>query len=356
MLEIQFQKVMANLIFQKLEASGLKKIQIYDLDKVILAETPGSNQICSEELFGKAVASGKILFDQKDKKDFITCFIPIVVKGNILGCTVITDKNEMVKTLATFIGTTAELVVENYLILNNKPTQATTLQEFLYIWISTSLSEQTSRFFEKANLYGIDLNVKRVVVVLKTAPKAKSDLAMIKNFLRRGEFFLKLKENEFAIIGYSKNGLVERIERIFEYTNDIKIFVGDENSNVNLSFLNAITAMKMADFFNIKDNIVYSENIIFEQAIIGIEESSCIKKIVKIFDIHDPDKELKETLILYFLKNGNSIEVCKEMNIHRNTVNYRLRKIENLTGKNPKIFKDLFVLYAASLLDLKRKH
>ncbi|WP_261378937.1 helix-turn-helix domain-containing protein [Bacillus licheniformis] len=43
-------------------------------------------------------------------------------------------------------------------------------------------------------------------------------------------------------------------------------------------------------------------------------------------------------------------ETSSRLFIHRNTLNYRLRKIELATGCNPKRFDDLFKLYTAITL------
>nr|WP_238548661.1 helix-turn-helix domain-containing protein [Bacillus sp. SB47] len=43
-------------------------------------------------------------------------------------------------------------------------------------------------------------------------------------------------------------------------------------------------------------------------------------------------------------------ETSSRLFIHRNTLNYRLRKVEIATGCNPKRFDDLFKLYTAITL------
>jgi len=47
----------------------------------------------------------------------------------------------------------------------------------------------------------------------------------------------------------------------------------------------------------------------------------------------------------------NLVEASKALYIHRNTLIYRLSKIEELTNKSPRDYEHAFALYLACLLD-----
>ncbi|MFB9758413.1 helix-turn-helix domain-containing protein [Ectobacillus funiculus] len=50
---------------------------------------------------------------------------------------------------------------------------------------------------------------------------------------------------------------------------------------------------------------------------------------------------------LYKIKieeNGDIKNGTNKLNIHRNTLNYRLERIQKLTGRNPKVLLELFEL------------
>lgn len=79
-----------------------------------------------------------------------------------------------------------------------------------------------------------------------------------------------------------------------------------------------------------------SENITFSKEV--------IIKVKKV-------SELYETLIKYFEADMSVTETAKKLKIHRNTLVYRLDKIEELTGLDPKIFEEAFQLYMAIILD-----
>lgn len=63
------------------------------------------------------------------------------------------------------------------------------------------------------------------------------------------------------------------------------------------------------------------------------------------------NKELHQTLVTYFKYDMSVTKTAKALHIHRNTLVYRLEKIEELTDLDPRIFEEAFQLYMALILD-----
>lgn len=61
---------------------------------------------------------------------------------------------------------------------------------------------------------------------------------------------------------------------------------------------------------------------------------------------------LRSTIVAWCQSGYNLVEASKELYIHRNTLIYRLNKIEGLTGKSPRDYTHAFALYLACLLDM----
>lgn len=61
----------------------------------------------------------------------------------------------------------------------------------------------------------------------------------------------------------------------------------------------------------------------------------------------NPPEEFKQTLDLYFSHDLNISETARTLYLHRNTLLYRLDRINELTGYNPRVFKDAVLLYLA---------
>ncbi|MFI1825712.1 CdaR family transcriptional regulator [Streptomyces sp. NPDC020412] len=57
--------------------------------------------------------------------------------------------------------------------------------------------------------------------------------------------------------------------------------------------------------------------------------------------------ELRRTLRVYFASDCNAAESAERLRVHRNTLAYRLRRITELTGKDPRVFQDAVGLQVA---------
>ena len=108
-----------------------------------------------------------------------------------------------------------------------------------------------------------------------------------------------------------------------------------------------------------KDALFIGEKLGFNQKIFQYKELSLyvllskMEPIIKetaVYNVYDKLKEkdstsyLQRTLNSYIRNDGNILKTSEELFIHRNTVKYRLEKIQKITGKNPYIYRDLFEL------------
>lgn len=66
-------------------------------------------------------------------------------------------------------------------------------------------------------------------------------------------------------------------------------------------------------------------------------------------------QETKELLMAYIRNNGSVMHASDELFIHKNTLQYRLNKIHQKTGYNPRNFEDLIYLYVAIQLEKNKK-
>ena len=117
-------------------------------------------------------------------------------------------------------------------------------------------------------------------------------------------------------------------------------------------FIKCITKLLVANKFRLEEDILGDRDIIFEEIVDSIDISKK-EELVSEFNkgFKKIDAEMMRTIDV-FLKSGlNLSEASKELFIHRNTLIYRIEKIEKYTGFDIKnfnqavIFKMVFTLW-----------
>ena len=151
----------------------------------------------------------------------------------------------------------------------------------------------------------------------------------------------KNKEKTMDIIDVLNEKL---LEIILKRKKDIELKIGvgrlyKELENVDKSFQDAIRAVRIGKVISEKNIIYYDELGIFKilsQDFLNDEledfYDTTLKKLVD-YDLKK-STELVETLTSFFKNSGNLTRISEELFTHYNTVLYRIKRIEEITGVN----------------------
>ena len=86
-------------------------------------------------------------------------------------------------------------------------------------------------------------------------------------------------------------------------------------------------------------------------AFIGVpDESTKIELATLLLSPLDHEPELLETLAVFFQQDCCSSTAASSLNVHRNTLSYRLEKVASLTGLNPRRFDDAVQIRLALMI------
>ena len=139
------------------------------------------------------------------------------------------------------------------------------------------------------------------------------------------------------------------IRQVAALFHDIKIAVGSVETNLNRSFIIAQNALYAGRRLHPQKNIYHYRDYEFAYAISRIQGLKIEEGVLELFE-QPQHGDLLQTLEMYIQESGNSAEVIRKLYIHRNTLKYRLDRIQELTGQNPRSFQDLFYLYVLYVL------
>lgn len=213
--------------------------------------------------------------------------------------------------------------------------------------------EKLSRIFlQKQNIISLLLNGKSVEedIIKSSLPMIMDKFTLINIYVEnyREEILSYIKqcylESEIEVISYGKRILMfGRFEEVLEHLNSIKETIGSfvsgkcyicycevENySELIKCFNDTSYKIDLAIKYNIMESILDSNKLLLE----GIIDSVDQKMKEQIFDkfkygISKLDREMIKTIDVFFRCGLNISEAAKELYIHRNTLIYRLDKIQ----------------------------
>jgi carbohydrate diacid regulator len=141
----------------------------------------------------------------------------------------------------------------------------------------------------------------------------------------------------------------------FQFGLSLLCTIGDTIKNyseISKSYNEALSMIHFKESQNKNSEGIYFYNPINLDFIIG-NISECHRRNLSssVFAGCD-DKEVpsfKDFIIAYFKCNGSLNHMSQEYYIHKNTVQYKIQKIQSKTGLDVRVANDLFILYMASI-------
>ena len=139
----------------------------------------------------------------------------------------------------------------------------------------------------------------------------------------------------------------------------IHIFCGlsccvKDPSQIHTAYLYAEKAMEIASHDGISQCLIY-ENLALEIIISQLSPDSIHAFLDNVWKDAEPGQrnQAADFLAVYFDSNGSLDQIAQKLYIHKNTVQYKIKKIIDLTGYDPRLPKDAAVLFLAyKLLNL----
>ncbi|KOA21437.1 carbohydrate diacid regulator [Clostridium homopropionicum DSM 5847] len=273
--------------------------------------------------------------------------MPIYLNNNIMGVIGISGDPMIVEAFASIVKVTAELLINQEYAFNEKRVRERMKEEFLYQWTYNENSD--ANFIRMAEVLHIDLNLKRTAVIINSNGKDIKD--KLNKFLHVDEYILRINLNKVLIIMKSNINLQKRILNIYDTLENVsKIGVGSDEDILSKSVQQALRAIEIVEKLGIDRAICNYGDLAFIDSITNTLDKEKFYSLINKLKDEGKGLDLIDTLIAYIIHNGETTTVANELHIHRNSLNYRLNKIKNITGKNPRNLVDLLEIFSACIL------
>lgn len=223
--------------------------------------------------------------------------------------------------------------------------------------------------YRRAKKLHIDVAKKRVAFLVETRNKDDiGALETIRNMYLESEedFVTSIDENNIVLVkevgdDYTDDELQHIAEVLVDMMNteamsDVRVSYGnvaDEIRKVSNSYKEAKMAMSIGKIFNSDRNVVSYASLGIGRLIYQLPVPMCRMFIDEIFQnqsLESFDEETLTTINQFFANSLNVSETSRQLYIHRNTLVYRLDKIQKNTGLDLREFEDAITFKIALMV------
>ena len=223
--------------------------------------------------------------------------------------------------------------------------------------------------YSRAKKLHIQTDAKRVVMIIETAAiKDSNVLEIVRAFLGSGssDFATAVDENNVIVVkeleesdcyrelSDAAHEIVENLKN--EGMHDVRVAYGtvvNEIKEVSRSYKEAKMALDVGKIFFDERNVIAYSALGIGRLIYQLPIPLCKMFIKEIFKSKSPDEFDEETLttINKFFENSlNVSETSRQLYIHRNTLVYRLDKLQKSTGLDLRVFDDAITFKIALMV------
>ncbi|MCA1050238.1 MULTISPECIES: sugar diacid recognition domain-containing protein [Priestia] len=284
--------------------------------------------------------------------------LPIFFNGEIVGVVGLTGLPEQIRNYGELVRMAAEMIFQEMILIEEIQWDERLKEEVVHQLLQQE-EPLDSLFFERANRFNINLYLPRMALIIK-AENRHEVMKVVKKYIANNDLYAMLPDGVVilkSIEAGSASSYAEQLEKQLRASGcPYKLSAGSVQADfkgLHVSYQQAKDTLSVgsklhpeADFYCYSD---YQIPVLLRQRA-GFQENHDLLQYYEKLKEYDKKKELIETLTIYIEENGEGSTAAKKLFIHRNTLSYRLDKIQDITGKDPRKVKDLLELYVAMLL------
>lgn len=350
-MELGLNRDLANRIVKRIMSTLNHNINVMDENGVIIASGDESRIGQTHKGAIEAInnqSTREIYEDTDTEKQGINK--PIFIERKIVGVIGISGHPNEVRKFAELITITAQLMVEQQFYLNVEEVKQTRYRDFLNEWIYQESNHYNEDFILRAELLEIDLFVQRSVALVKMDTIRYNLFENYQRLLAKNEHVMRYGLQNVLLILDANTNVDEKLKTIASKDRNV-VYIGVSQANQVLR-----ESVKQAERMGLllsshiaKGQIAHFRDYQMIDCIIHSPVSLNLNKYIERINQYEKKGELIETLENYFEYNCEIKRISEAMFIHRNTLAYRIAKIEEITDLNLQEFNDRVTLYYALL-------
>lgn len=259
---------------------------------------------------------------------------PIVIGDTRVGVIGISGNPDEVRPFCNIVRTTVSLLIEQRNTLEDIASEVNRKKAFLELLLDHQ-GAYTQKLRKEASSYHIDLLLKTTVLYIRNFIPQEPHAKVL---LQHPSF--RLEENTWLLLVQNTDDCRPLIQQILYQQPDVLLAAGRYEASIAESYRQAKSAMGILLALKLPGPSIHFADNKFLVRLCQAHLTEDQNVAVKLEDTSD----LLETLRVFINHNCSVSHTSEALNIHRNTLQYRLKRIQSLTGKDPRNLLQLFEL------------
>ncbi|WP_173915475.1 sugar diacid recognition domain-containing protein [Halobacillus sp. Marseille-Q1614] len=356
---------LANKIIQEVQIILKEHVIVLDENAFIIASTEPDRVGSFHEVAHRVLQTKEKQYITEEETQYFLSVkaginLPIFFESEVIGVIGITGDPESVEPYADLLRKMTELMVREKYHIEQKAAESRGLESYFYEWIYAD--EMDEDFIQRGELLGISVGTPYLCVLFYVKTNKTRIQANMEDAYR--QLVTKSPEDVFIPWGEGQFLLLKRVDgekdrqilktemkqwqEAFHRKYDLTLAIGVSNfaarKYLKPTYIEAEKALKVS---KTRRQMVQYEELMLDIILEEVSESAKEEFLGRVLrDVQDRT-ELLETLTSYFSQNQSLVKTAQELNIHVNTLHYRLNQLKNTTGIDPRDAEGITLFYLA---------
>ncbi len=339
------------------------KMNIMNSEGIIIASTDqsriGTFHKAAYDIIKNNLHDYEISLDNKIEGTQPGQNLPIYIDDEIIGVVGITGKSDETRKYISIVQKMTEILVQGKIRESKYQLKQNRINNYLFDWVYNEDNMMRRHFISKGLELGIDITLKRRIIILRATTNSPHIEKSIFNYLKLQDPSNLVFSSSDYIIGAIKEDSDENLIELLSSLKDKILSKGsqlsigcsaqwEKHTLIRKQYIQALKAFEVSKN-NKASSIVFYNDLGVELILNNLNYDVKNEITNKVFSNLD-DKSINEYIIILkaFYKANGSLKVASSyLSIHVNTIQYHLNKLKEKTGYDARNFKDSIMIQMA---------
>ncbi len=244
------------------------------------------------------------------------------------------------------LGNAVELLYDELLRSKSLQNQTQERDQFLYEWLHLQ-AEHTEAFKKRGEQLGIDITSCHTVFLMDRNSQNFCFVApMIKKLLSDTDIMISLSQDQDILLLKEDAFFAKKYRRITAAASGCHMGICSGLPHLHSAYQAAKDSLNLGKLLFPDQHLHTYERMKLAITLSQIQVPGLEEAFASLVS-RGKNAQLAETAIAYIRLGGDVQKLCKNLHIHRNSISYRLRRIEEICGRKLTDPYDLLFLYAS---------